>query len=80
MALLGIGIYIQLDASIASLGLSDFLSNPAIVVIILGSVLFLLGFLRLLWSTAGTLPLAHRCKHAHTIRIMHTYIVCTDTV
>lgn len=44
MALLGIGIYVQVETAIDSLGLSGLLSNPAIVMIILGAILFLLGF------------------------------------
>ena len=44
MALLGIGIYLQVETAIDNLGLSGLLSNPAIILIIIGSVLFLLGF------------------------------------
>jgi len=44
MALLGIGIYLQVETAIDNLGLSGLLSNPAIISIIIGGVLFLLGF------------------------------------
>lgn len=47
-ALLGIGVFIQLetesDERISGLGLDSFLSNPAIILIIFGVLLFLLGF------------------------------------
>ena len=44
MALLGIGIYLHVETAIDNLGLGGLLSNPAIILIIIGSVLFLLGF------------------------------------
>lgn len=44
IALLGIGIYLQVETAIDNLGLSGLLSNPAIILIIIGSVLFILGF------------------------------------
>lgn len=44
MALLAIGIYVQVETTFDMLMLSSVLTNPAIVMIILGSLLFILGF------------------------------------
>lgn len=43
-ALLAIGIYVQVETAFEMLELTSLLTNPAIVMIVLGSVLFILGF------------------------------------
>lgn len=44
MALLAIGIYVQVETAFDGLQLNDLITNPSIAMIILGSVLFLIGF------------------------------------
>ena len=44
VALLAIGIYVQVETTFDMLELSALLTNPAIVMIILGAFLFILGF------------------------------------
>lgn len=44
VALLAIGIYVQVESTFDMLRLSSVLTSPAIVMIILGGLLFILGF------------------------------------
>lgn len=48
MAILAIGIFVQLETEnnevFEGLGLDNFFTNPAVILIVIGAVLFLLGF------------------------------------
>lgn len=44
VAFLAIGIYVQVESTFDMLRLSSVLTSPAIIMIILGGVLFILGF------------------------------------
>ena len=44
IALLAIGIYVQVETTFDRLMLSDAFTNPAIGMIVIGSMLFILGF------------------------------------
>ncbi len=44
MVLLAIGIYVQVESTFDELMLGSLLTSPAIIIIILGSLLLILGF------------------------------------
>ena len=57
MCLLGVGIYVQVDTTFGELGFDDYLTSPSIVLMVVGSILFLLGFLGCFGALFELLPI-----------------------
>lgn len=57
VALLAIGIYVQVESTFDMLQLGSVLTSPAIVMIILGGLLFILGFCGCLGALLEIFPL-----------------------
>ena len=75
MALLGIGIYVQVETAFDGLQLNDLITSPAIALIIIGAVLFLIGFCGCLGALLELFVLLIVVRHRHcSLFLNHTLL------
>ena len=75
MALLGIGIYVQVETAFDGLQLNDLITSPAIALIIIGTVLFLIGFCGCLGALLELFVLLIVVRHRHcSLFLNHTLL------